>query len=226
MSAIRWFLFVQAACTPERSPAFRDSLESTDPPLERSVEGSRVLFATNRTHVLRATFEPDGVVVSGATGPAADIHMSLHSWGREGALAPGEWVAPSDGARRTHYVRDGLIEWWESRSEGLEHGFTVMSRPPGDGLLVFEVTVDGAFVTVEEGDSTAATLSRPGAPNLSYNDLAAWDESGRSLPAWMEETDDGLRLVVDDTEALGTVTVDPLLTSATATMPIGWRART
>jgi len=178
-----------------------------------------VIVATEPAHALHAVFESNGVRVAGRSGDSASVQMSLRSWGREGALEPGEWVAPEEGdcvrcERRVQYVRDGLVEWWEDRSDGLEHGFTVASPPPGNGFLVFDVAVDGAVVGVDEGDGTAATFSRPDAPSLYYNDLAAWDDEGRTLPAWMEQTDEGLRLVVDDTDTRGAVTVDPFLTLA------------
>jgi hypothetical protein len=115
------------------------------------------------------------------------------------------------------YTRDDLVEWWEERAAGLEHGFTLITPPPGDGMLVLDIVIQGAEAIVHQGDGRAATLSRPGYPSLQYAGLAAWDEGGRSLLAWMEGTNDGLRIVVDDTSAVGVVTVDPLLRS-------GWLA--
>ena len=62
--------------------------------------------------------------------------------------------------------------------------------------------------------SSTARLRREHGEDLRYGGIAAWDETGRSLPAWIEEGDEGLTLRVDDEGAIGTVTVDPLLTSS------------
>ena len=87
-----------------------------------------------------------------------------------------------------------------------------MTAPPdGDGALVFELALSGAIADVE--DNEALLVREVGNP-LRFAKLAAWDERGKALPARMEETEDGLRLVVDDTGAIGTITVDPLLTTA------------
>ncbi len=82
--------------------------------------------------------------------------------------------------------------------------------PEGDGPLVFELAVSGAQSQVISPDEALLTLDS--GEVIHYRDLLAWDETGQTLPAWMEETDAGLRLVVDDALAQGQVTVDPWLT--------------
>ena len=182
---------------------------------------------TNRAQNLRGTFGEHGLAVTDRSG-AGEVTLSLRAWGREDStvevdptpaedgpcLAGGAVDAFGDCLRRVQYARPGLVEWWENRAEGLEQGFTVTAPPDGEGALVFELAVGGALAEVE-GD--AATLVREAGERLSFGKLAAWDEAGRSLPAWMEETDDGLRIVVDDDGAVGTVTVDPLLTTSSWT---------
>ena len=72
MSSHIWVLFVLAACAP-------------DP-----VGGT--ISAMSSAHDLQATFEPDGVWVSGRSGEAPPIQIALRSWGRAGALEPGEFA--------------------------------------------------------------------------------------------------------------------------------------
>ena len=177
----------------------------------------------NRAQDLRGVFHDGALVVRDRSG-AGEITLSLRAWGREGALELAESVPPEEGdcvaggrvdlfgacLRRIEYARPGLVEWWENRPDGLEQGFTVSAPPGGEGALVFELAVEGATA---EADGDGATLGRQEGGPLRYGSLAAWDETERSLPAWIEETDDGLRIVVDDDGAIGTVTVDPLLTS-------------
>ena len=190
----------------------------------------------NRDQRLTGTFSAGGLAVSGPDG--GEIRLALRAWGREDALEGAEAPSPVAGAcvpgagvdafgecvRRVEYARPGLVEWWSNRPEGLEQGFTVEAAPDGDGPLVFDVEVHGASAEVEASgatftpdDPSSGELSSGGATGaLRYEGLAAWDARGHVLPAWMEPTTDGLRLVVDDTGAVGTITVDPLLTT------VGW----
>jgi hypothetical protein len=188
---------------------------------QRDGAGFRV---TNRAQDLRGRFGERGLAVTTRAG-AGEVRLSLAAWGREGGLTVAEAVAATEGpcvaaglvdvsgacVRQVTYTRPGLTEWWENGADGLEQGFTVTARPGGVGDLVFDLAVTGAEVSVA-GDE--ATLRRPSGDPLRFGNLAAWDETGRSLPSWMEETSTGLRLVVDDTGAVGVVTVDPLLTTA------------
>ena len=184
--------------------------------------------ATNRAQNLRATFSARGIAVTSRDG-SGEVTLALSAWGREGTMAPAVPADPAEGTciagggvdafgdclRRIEFARPGLVEWWENQPDGLEQGFTVTGPPDGDGALVFELAVTGAITEVENDE---ALLVRRDSEPLRFAELAAWDERGRSLPAWMEETEAGLRLVVDDSGAIGVVTVDPLLTTA------GWTA--
>ncbi len=182
------------------------------------------LRVTNRAQDLRGSFDADGLTVTSRAGTGA-VSLALSGWGRHGALVDAAAVAPEAGAclaggqvdpfgeclRRVEYARPGLVEWWENRAEGLEQGFTVTAAPDGTGPLVFDLALTGASADVDGDD--VLLVREDGAP-LRFSKLAAWDERGRTLPASMEETDAGLRIVVDDTGAIGTITVDPLLTTA------------
>jgi hypothetical protein len=182
---------------------------------------------TNRAQRLRGRFAPDGLTVSTREG-GGEVRFSLAGWGREGAVRPAEPAAVEQGpcvssgavdaegacVRQVVYARPGLTEWWENGADGLEQGFVVEAPPPGWGALVFDLDVIGADVSVS-GDE--ATLTRASDEPLSFNGLAAWDETGRSLQAWMEPSEEGLRIVVNDDGAVGAITVDPLLTASSWT---------
>lgn len=161
---------------------------------------------------LRATFRADGVEIGDALDGTRDIPFSLTAWGRLDALQRPAAVAPVGDDLEVRYTRSGLVEWWENRPEGLEQGFTVPVPPAGAGPLVFEIRTLGAVATVHGTGSTAELVS-PLGQRLHVGNLAAWDETQRDLPTWIEATSEGLRFLVDDTAAEGAVTVDPLLTS-------------
>lgn len=151
------------------------------------------------THVGRGdTLQPvrAGQVVAGRCGPVGG------AWGAGRCL------------NTVTVSRGGLVEWWENRAEGLEQGFTMEEPPAGEGPLQFDVQVDGAEVAWSS--SAAALLQLSDGSTVRYDHLAAWDARGVALRAWMERTDDGLRLLVDDADAVGAVTLDPLLSSSIA----------
>jgi hypothetical protein len=37
----------------------------------------------------------------------------------------------------------GLLEWFENRQDGIEHGFTLATGPPGRGRLCIEGSIGG-----------------------------------------------------------------------------------
>ena len=177
--------------------------------------------ATNRAQDFRAVFDERGLAIHPRTG-SGEVRLSLVAWGREGAPSEVEPSIPEEGPclagltdpfgeclHRVQAERPGLVEWWENRPEGLEHGF-VVEPDDGEGALVFELAVAGATVEV---DGDAAILHRERGESLRYSGLVAWDETGRTLPAWLE-AGDGIRIMVDDEGAIGAITVDPLLTTA------------
>ncbi len=202
------------------SASVGESIAASEYAPQVHADGFRV---TNRAQRLNATFGPAGLTVQPEVG-GAEVGLELQAWGREAALIPVEPTLPEEGPcivggaadpfgdclRRVDYAHPGLTEWWENRPEGLEQGFTVTAPPDGEGALVFELAVRGARPEVE--DTEARLVTAAGDP-LRYAQLAAWDERGRELPAWLEPTDSGLRIRVDDTGAIGTITVDPILTT-------------
>jgi len=114
--------------------------------------------------------------------------------------------------RRAELRRDGLVEWWLSEPRGLEQGWTIDAAPAGRGPLVVEVAVEGMDVGLDP-EGQQATFSIPGA-RLYYGSLLALDARQVELDAWLEPAAGGLRVVVDDAEAVYPVVIDPLLTSA------------
>jgi len=194
------------------------------------------LTAPNRAQGLRVTWEPDGGVVlrprGGPAGPLTAAHGSwtlrlrTAGWGRgDGrvettAARPVPGACRSDGVegvdggclRRVEIARPDLLEWWENRPDGLEQAWVVEQAPPGRDPLRVDVAIDGMQATVDDR-GTSALLAGDGGW-LRYGSLVAWDARGRSLPVWLEPSQAGLAVRVDDAGARYPVTVDPLLTSA------------
>jgi len=174
------------------------------------------LQAPNRAHNLRTYFERDGIRVVDRTadGSPALLSLRLRAMGRGeslGAVAPGDVV--SEGAR-VEIRRPGLIEWYENSSRGLEQGFTLSSRPEGDGELVLELAIAGARVALT---ATGVRFETAKGRKLDFGKLVAFDAEKRPVEARFElKGPERLRIVLADAAApypVYPVVIDPLLTA-------------
>jgi len=98
--------------------------------------------------------------------------------------------------------RDGVREWYRRTAQGVEQGFDVAARPPGEGELVVRLRVRGAAVRVD-GDEAIAGAVRVSA-------LQASDARGARLRAWMTAEGSELSLHVDDAGATYPIVIDPI----------------
>jgi hypothetical protein len=153
------------------------------------------------------------------------LELRTVAWGRSGELQgladapstvgscePGGRVdVAGDCLRRVHREWPGLLEWWGNPERGLQQGWIAWEPPEGHGPLVLEVAVDGMQVQIA-GDGDRAELTCDGG-SVRYGEVLAWDAQGRSVEAWLEEADRGLRIVIDDDGATWPLLIDPLLTA-------------
>ncbi|MCB9688702.1 MAG: FG-GAP repeat protein [Alphaproteobacteria bacterium] len=160
---------------------------------------------------LHASFGPGGATVRAPFAEAPEVGLTLTGYGEEGALTAVALVPPAETGDRTTFSHPGVTEWWTGTAGGLEQGFDV--DLPGVGTLVLELALRGADARID-ADGLGATLRPSEGGGLRYEALLAVDAVGTSLPAHMEATDAGLRLVVSTERAVWPVTVDPLLPGA------------
>jgi uncharacterized repeat protein (TIGR01451 family) len=176
--------------------------------------------APNRAHGLRAYFVADGVrvVPRSAEGPAWEFRFSLASFGRVGRAMPAAWPQISTRENRIEYQRDGLVEWLVNDPRGLEHGFRIEAPPEGAGPLTLDLSVGGVLLPSFQPDGSAVDFLTPtGVRVLRYSELHVTDASGIELPArlepWSAAEGRGIRIAIDDGNAVYPLNVDPLLTS-------------
>ena len=152
-------------------------------------------------------------VRTSAWGRADSLKALPPAAARLGSCRPdGALTVRGECLRRVELPQPGITEWWENREDGLEQGWTIAEPPRGRGPLRVEVAVEGMEVSLNARGDEARLAAQGG--SLRYAGLAAWDATGRALEAFMERTDQGLALVVDDRDAAWPITVDPILSSA------------
>ncbi len=177
--------------------------------------------APNRAHDFRAWFTPEGVrlVPRRDAAPAWEWSVALVAWGRPGARREPGPARLSVAANRVDADRGELVEWFVNDERGLEQGFTIATRPEGEGPLVLDLALGGTLSADLAEDGQAADFTdATGARVLHYGALSAADAGGANLAARLEAFCAGgrcgMRIVVDDAGAVYPVTVDPLATTA------------
>ena len=169
-------------------------------------------------HDFIAHVSPDRLQLHTSEDPEG-ISIQLSKWGRGGQLNPvaeslltGEKDDAFGGVDLVEAERGVLIEWFDGGTRGMEHGWTIAGRPDGDELLGFELAIDAASVEVSLNAQRAWIESDRGT-TWNVTGLEAWDAEGRALELWMEPSDAGLMVRVDDLEAVYPITVDPWYTT-------------
>lgn len=143
--------------------------------------------------------------------------LELTGWGR-GDVKTTAALTPSlkaDGARVERTWNADLTEWYVNDGRGLEHGYTLRTRPAGNGPLQLTLAVRGGLIPrVSTDGRDVAFTDRSGAAAVTYNALTVFDAAGTTIPARFQTVADGLRLTVDDRDARYPLTIDPIAQQA------------
>lgn len=140
--------------------------------------------------------------------PIADLRL-------EGCVEPRLLDAEGKCVPRLAAVRPLVTEYWDNSPRGLEHSFVIDGAPSADAPRVFvEVQITGAKVEIASSGTDAVLTQPETGLRLNYTGLAAWDRTGRRLPAQLLPSDHGVTLEVNTQGAVYPVTVDPLLSNA------------
>jgi concanavalin A-like lectin/glucanase superfamily protein/FG-GAP repeat protein/Big-like domain-containing protein len=174
------------------------------------------LQAPNRAQNIRTYFRDSGieVVPRGDEKPSWRWQWRTTAWGREGHIQSIPFTSPTHEGARVEFSREGLVEWYENRKEGLEQGFTIGASPAGAGLLCIEGRLSDALrPELDEAGTTLDLLDEHGARVLRYGGLVVRDANKKKLDARLSLDEASLRILVDDRNAAYPIVVDPLMTS-------------
>ncbi len=170
---------------------------------------SRVTFLSERPGVLELHHRAHGQGTVTAT-------LALQGIGR-GELQPvPDASAPEAVGNRIVLDRGPVVEWYVNGPDGIEQGFTLGERPAGAGRLRVSMTVDGLEVR-PAGDDALMLVDEHGVARFRYDHLVVADREGSVVPSALasdcEEPEERcqIELVLDDSQAVYPLYVDPLL---------------
>lgn len=228
---------------PSRLPAVLDPSVSTDPTssvsispqqrsnIYRSIQAQEYfispstggLQAPNRRQDLRVFFGSSGIDLVPRREVDSPWRASwrLLGWGRAECFHDVQDTPPEYQGPRVTYRRDGIVEWYENRPDGLEQGFTIRERVSGRGLLVIRASLAAGTSSKLRPDASAIDITDlEGRHLLSYSGLAARDAQGHSLPSRMTAGSEGnIVIEVDDTFADYPVEIDPVFATDSTYSP-------
>jgi hypothetical protein len=128
-------------------------------------------------------------------------------------------VSSAAGQKLTYRWQGGLEEWYVNDERGLEHGYTIATRPEGfreSEPLVFTIATRGTLSpSVSSDQQTVHFRDAGGAPVLNYSGLKVWDADGKILASRFAPAEgDHFRLLVEETGAKYPLTIDPIAQQA------------
>jgi hypothetical protein len=180
--------------------------------------------ARNDAHSLSVTFDAGAMTLRPTMGSSPwEARLRTSCIGRAAQCDPPPIDAVHVHGSRIEHVRGPWREWFENGPLGVEQGFTIEERPPGDGEILVAIAIDGLRASLREtGGSSAqeASLhaSRGGPSLVRVHGLRAFDAGGRSLRTWMTTDGAVLGLHVDDRDARYPIAIDPVYGSEIATL--------
>ena len=154
-------------------------------------------------------------------GGAWSWGLQLHAYGFEGALqAVGAAAEASVLSDRVMYDWDAsLEEWYVNDARGLEHGYTLRSRPTATGEqaspLIFDLVVRGSLrAELLDGENGVRFVDEQGGTALTYAGLHVFDADGVALEAAFVEDSGRLRISIQESGAKYPLTIDPIAQQA------------
>ncbi len=194
-----------------RKSEYNISRQPADP-----IEGAEAEYqAPNRAQGFRSYFSGKGVRLI----PREKLEKSW-TWGLEFSNPGGKEPEINVSDNRIEYDRGDVIEWFINEEKGLEHGFTVYKQESSgesnesSETLNIEMKLTGSLHPKFSEDGQAIEFYDNGnVAVLRYSQLKVNDSTGALLPSRFVGIPGGVRIEVDDSNAVYPVTVDPILTT-------------
>jgi len=186
--------------------------------------GRHKFFATEKGWTARSpgqglntTFDERGFTTKSDGGSWTwGLEFQSYGWGTTNPVTNPR-ATSTDGNRLSRAWDDCLTEWYVNDPRGLEHGFTVASRPSSaNAPLTVDLSIRGGLRPAVSPDGrNVMFIDAKGGAALNYNGLTVFDASGKTVSAmWHTIATDRLRLQVEDAHANYPLTIDPVVQQA------------
>ncbi len=184
------------------------------------------LVASNHANNLEAEFDKTGLqLVSASKDKNWQSRWQLRSVGygdNQTSVSQGE-IASKGQRVEISRKESNLVEWYENRPNGLEHGFTLEQRPHSEKSddvlrLVMEVRGDLQVKAESNGQSLILTDEKRNEV-LRYKNLKVWDAAGHEQIARMRASDNQVFLEVEEANAKYPLTIDPTFVESAKIVP-------
>ncbi len=182
-------------------------------PKKGKISDARIIHqAANPRHNLTTYFNDDGIrVVPGdEIQPGWEWGLQLKGYGGPGNIRPVPVAEKFTDGNRIEYRRGNITEWYINDSRGLEQGFTIEREIESDSAeIVVELAVSGSLAPrLNRG---IIEFSHPELGHkLNYDKLIAWDVNHNTLDSRFELSDGDIQIVVNTTDAVYPIVIDPL----------------
>ena len=173
--------------------------------------------APNHAHDIHATFTREGFEVSPRREEKAwiwGLNLTRYGYGSDLHAVTGvEKMITKD--NRIEYHRGDMVEWYINDRRGLEQGFTLKARPSSHMVsepLQLQMKTTGHLIPeVEKQGKGIVFRDAQGNEVLRYSGLYAYDANEKELCARMLADQEGIRIIVEDHEAIYPITIDPFI---------------
>ena len=126
---------------------------------------------------------------------------------------------------RIEFHRGDLVEWYINSAEGVEQGFTLQSAPAGRQAgvpLVVRMALNSDLTPSLSSDNQSIDFYGGSVlPVLRYAKLVVTDANGAVVPSYFTTEQNIINIVVDDSQAVYPLTIDPLLTNLISKISAG-----
>ena len=182
----------------------------------RQPEETQAYSAFNYAQDLHVIFTPEGFeTYSRGDTPAWKWGLHLVGYGYGEVRLPVSEAKLEVAGNRIAYHRGDVEEWYINDRRGVEQGFTLAKPPAGRGentpLQLYLRPVGGLNPELTSTAQAIHWKDEQGKTILHYSGLYAYDAQGTELESQMEVGEGGIRLRVNDDEAVYPITIDPLI---------------
>ncbi|MFT5058265.1 MAG: hypothetical protein ACI89E_001038 [Planctomycetota bacterium] len=147
--------------------------------------------------------------------------LQLNSYGFEGNMLAVDEVAcvAAESGSLAYDWNTNVQEWYINDTRGLEHSYTVRSRPASAGgkagPLVFDLEVRGSLQAEVLGDGNGVRCVDPrGVAAVTYAGLHVFDANEETQPAIFVASGNHVSIVIQDRDAVYPLTIDRIAQEA------------